>query len=525
MTDNGSAPVDPAVAPLRRWSWPLAAIVLLAALLRLYRLDLASITADEGVHGLLAGHVALLNVADWPMVGLPSVGIRNSALFIYALAVPHFLFRHPLAGVAAVALVDLAAIVLAYRLAERTIGRHAAWSAGVLLATAPWMVLYARQMWPPSCVPTACLILLHTGLRWLDDQRPKRLAILVFLSCIVPQIHFSGFCAPVWAMIVMGLGQAWKQPAAIVAGLVCGLATWTPWLVFHYQGGWEEIDRALQFARGREPLDVTIWYATMWWQTLLHNARFEYWFAVEPNDLGPRFSPKLLPELLRLCDWAAIAMVVAAMIGAAACAFGWFRRSGRLLLAWSLLPLLLLCVVRPIVHPHYVLVAYPIPFLLVGAVVQLSMQVHWKSIRFAIAIIIASIATAHFGFLAGWFAYVRDGQNGGWGQYQLSYRQRLAAVQSVLDDCPDRVVRLVGAFNGEQPAYQYLYNHEQLRRGYARFPEDPNRCYWMEEAAGGEFVTPEGWRVDYAWGIGPTQIYRLVRSSGTQEPPKEARRQ
>ena len=99
-TDSG----DPgAASSWRKRRLALAVLLLMATGLRLWESDLVPVTADEGSHVGQAMFIAVAGLADWPLAGLPSLGVRNSALFIYLVTLAEMVWWHPLSGVVLVA--------------------------------------------------------------------------------------------------------------------------------------------------------------------------------------------------------------------------------------------------------------------------------------------------------------------------------------------------------------------------------------------------------------------------------------
>lgn len=490
------------------------AVLIFAAVLRLSRLELVSVTADEGIHGMSAMNVAIFQ--DWPLVGLPSVGIRNSAAFIYLLAIPNFLYRHPLSGAVFVASLNLIAVFLCYRLARTWYGVRAGVVASLLYAGAPWMVLYGRQMWPPSCLAVFCLVLILLSLRWLEEGGNRRLTGMLALACMIPQVHFSGFCAPVWLIAVLALGRKRLRLGPMAAGLLIGLATCTPWVVFQQLDGWNDLRAVLGAARGKHGVAETVLGAANWLQTLMQSGGFEYWFAVSPETM-----PELFPGwLLFACRASGLVLVVLLLVAVLWC----LRSSGdqklRLLLLWSVLPIFMLGVLRPEMHPHYVLVAYPAPLLIIGAFLGKLTESGRPFRRWIAYGVLSMVCACHVLFLIGWYRYVDAGELTGQGQYQFCYRQRLAAARSILDESQGRLVHLSGPFNGAHPAYELPYNFEQMRRGFDRFPLDSQHLYWVDESPDetvqqsvyNTLLQFRGLRivaVEASWRVGPTRILRL----------------
>ena len=491
----------------RRRRWELWGLLLLAAAPRFYRMDLISITADEGVHGLAAMRIAVF--LDWPMVGLPSVGIRNSAFFLYLLALPNFFFRHPLTGAVLVAGLNLAAVFLTYRLTNRLFGRRSAFIAGLLIACSPWMIMYARNMWPPSCLAPLCLVLIDVALRWLDEGGRGRLLAIVLLGFVIPQMHFSGFCAPLWIMAVLWSGRRRLAVGPVLAAVALGLVTWIPWIAFqHFENEWIDIRQMIGTAKGKHTTFETLSASLRTYAMLLGSDGFAYWFGVPPSDL-----PNLFPRWLVIANRAASAALSLTFL--VSLVWGIARASDRairLLLLWAVLPIPMLALIRPDVHPHYLLVAYPIPFVLIGALLgrraDSAAGSTWALVMGSLLVIVG----LELAFLAGWYRYVAADRPNGSGHFELSYRQRRAVAVAVLDDSGDRWIQVVGAFNQRSPAYDFVYDYETMVRGQHRRPEDDAVRYWLDEREGDQPPRFRGWAVEKLWRIGPTRIFRIRRA-------------
>jgi len=513
----------------------LVSVLLVAAFFRVYALELASITTDEGFHGEVSMWViASFDFPNWPWAGFPSMGIRNSALFLYVLSIPYVIVFHPLAGVAFIAWLNVLAIVLAWRLARERFGLTAAHITAVLFAFSPWSVLYARQMWPPSCLAVVTLWFIQISLRWLDEGGKRRLTGMIVLAFVMPQIHFSGACATVWLLAVLLLGRLRMTLAPLAIGGVLGLATLAPWILMQHATDWLDMRQALRMARGNAGVIDTIGQTVTHFQSLLHSGGMEFWFAKTPAEL-----PEYFPVWLRLCLPVAGALLVTALVCGVASSY-WKRsdRSLRLLVLWSLLPVLMLLLIRPKVYPHYTLVAFPVPFILIGAFCSRLMSRSGLWSRGIVACLIF-ISVVHMTFLGGWYCYVDDDRLTGAGQYQLSYRQRYDVADMVLKDAGGRRIRMAGPFSGHNPSYEFVYIFEQFRRGYDDIPGDEFRLYWIDEESIDSSTAPLNWKlekqhrmnqhlakyrrappsweIERYWKHGPTHIYRLhLRTSRSE---------
>lgn len=514
---------------------PLAWIVaLVAAIPRLVEPTLVSITPDEGIHGLFAMNIAIAHV--FPFVGLPSVGIRNSALFLYLLAIPYTIIWHPLAGVLAVSFINIAAVIMTYVLARRLWGRSAALCAGLLYAVDPWMVMYARNMWPPSCLAVPSLWLIDEAFHWIEDHRPARLVRLVLGIFLMPQIHFSGAAASLWAAIVILFHGRRIRWSALLGGVLLGIATWAPWIYWqHVENHWNDLRGLAGAVEGKQSFGSSAIGALRSLLTLVASNGFDYWFGFDPSSRPNDFSPLLVRSTYWFSYLFAILFALSWLWSAT-------HRDHRLrwLALWVAMPILLLTLLRPESHPHYVLIAFPVPYLLISAFAfadpsplarlreLAKAKVKASTIsapnsaplanRTGARMLISMLLVVHLSlqlcFLASWLEFLAKDGPTGQGHFELTYRQRQAAALWALDHADHKRVEMIGPFNGDSPATHWLYTIAQIRGGYAFQPRDERHRFWVDQNPGNEPPPLEpGWTVEQSWRLGPSRIFMLARTS------------
>lgn len=483
---------------MARWS-AAGAILTIAAGVRLLWPDLVSITNDEGAHGIHAMNIAVLD--HWPWVGLPSVGIRNSAAFMYLLAIPYAVCWHPLAGVVFVALLNVVAVGLLMHLARVWFGPWSALWSGALAATAPWMVLYSRNMWPPSCLAIFSLMLLSWGLRWLEEGGSRRLFGLAAGALLLPAMHFSGLAGTVWVGIVLIQGARRIAVLPLLAGLLAGSVIWAPWLYWqHFANHWADLDSITALSRGKlSPLDATLMAGNCASQ-LVGADGFEYWFGTRPSDM-PQFFPRPVVSAALVAGWVLGALTLTSVLWALASR----ERAATLLAVWVLIPFALLALARPEVHPHYLLVAFPVPYLLVAAFLE--RVARGRVGRWLISLAVVVIAGIHLAFLGGCYRLLEAEENRG-GHFELSYRQRKHVIDHLLDAVPDRRIVLAGYFSGQAPAYDLIYHHERIRRGTIDRPEDNSRRFWVDERLDDQPPPGPEWQTERYWRVGATRVFQ-----------------
>lgn len=494
---------------------------MLAAFVRLYRLDLISVSNDTAYQVLYASTAW----SDWPLAGADTDEVRSSAFLVSAIALVDLFWWHPFSGLVVVIALNLAALALMYRMCAVQFGRLTAGVSTLLYATSPWAVLFARTLLPASCLALFSVWLIHVSLRWLQEQRNSQLTMMVLLALTIPQVHFSGICAPVWLLFVLYRGRKHISILSLVTGGVLGAAVWIPWIVFQQRTGWSELKSwAGQIVQTPAAHGRACWQSINYLQAMLHSANFDYWFGG-----GPSRWPDYFPAWL--CWSLSIAAVLLILLFALAL---WSIRKDQrvmLLTLWVALPVLFGTLLRTGLSPQNMLIAYPVPFVLVGLMAaQMQMRLP-RRIRMLPTVVLIAVAALHSVFLADWARFVGDGRTSSVGQYELSYRQRHAAIQAIVEDAGGGPVRLIGPDAGWHPAYESVLLYEPTNQSAMNEDEDELVRYWIDQEPPdpesnearwrnqkereinlevAEYLnTPPDWAIERHWSVAKTQIYRL----------------
>ncbi len=201
----------PSRPPVRRagsrapW-WPLAVIVLAAAVLRFSTLDLQSLWYDEAftpVHVLHASLWATLRSV---------VHTENTPPLWYVLewAVTRVLGTGAVALRLLSAFAGLATVPVAWAIGRELAGRRAAAAAAALVAVNPLFVWYSQEARAYALfVLTAALAMLYF-LRALSDPSPRRLAAFAFAGSLALLSHYFAvfLLIPMVLLIALGAGGA-----------------------------------------------------------------------------------------------------------------------------------------------------------------------------------------------------------------------------------------------------------------------------------------------------------------------------
>ena len=392
----------------RRALWWLAAagVVLLGALLRLWRLDLAEFKLDELAVTRLV--FALTQQGQWPARGIPSsLGTNNSPLVVYLLALPALVRPTPLALTAFVALLNVAGIAGTLWFARRFFGAVAALVAGVLFATTPWAVVYSRKIWEQDLLPPLVLLFFLGLFLVVVERKPRWLLLCGASAAIAVQLHPSAVVLPAIGLLALLRWPRRFPWRFLVLAAVVTLLLLLPYLLMESRIGFADWAAALSGTGKSHP--GRLGSMTMSWL---------FWAEVaSPWQVLGVFSPTGMssgdPAFLTLGAWLAWAGLGAAVVSLLVVA----RRSDVarrpagdsavadtcfLLCLWLLMPPFLMGLSGQWVFPHYLIVVYPAPFLAVGVLVgRLWAGGRWR--RAAGALLLwclthsCRLAASHFG--------------------------------------------------------------------------------------------------------------------------------
>jgi 4-amino-4-deoxy-L-arabinose transferase-like glycosyltransferase len=457
----------------------LAAILGVAALTRLVRLDLMEFKADEAEAYRLALHV--LGHAEpgvgtfFPTAGLvASVDVPNPPLFPYLLAAPVVLVRSPLAAAVFIALANVAAVWLCHLAGKRCFSTFVGLGAAALLALSPWAIVYSRKLWAQDLlVPLTCIFLLALH-ALVVERRPRAVLWLFVLAAAATQLHFSAWVlAVVLALALVFAREAvtWRWTAA---GAAAALLLYAPFL-------WHLAVVGREATPGAPPH-----LGSPTAPALPHR------FLTSARDTLALSGGDRLSGLVGSQPFYALPLsVLVGGCGLAGLVLAWRRARAEadanlrlLLILWFVLPLAALTVLRIAPFPHYFIVLYPLPFL--GFAFLLEEAARHRAALAGLAAVLALFAA-----LDGWlFATVRD-HRGAPADYGVAYRDKADAARALLKANPGTRIRLTAP-----PEYGVLVWNEQGANDAPRPPsaaayvvtesfDGRERVRFREEGAGG----------------------------------------
>jgi 4-amino-4-deoxy-L-arabinose transferase-like glycosyltransferase len=358
--------------PTLERAWAVA-IILLAAFLRFYRLDWVEYKLDEAMLSRLA--LNMVRYGQMPLWGLgSSVGVYNGALPAWLLALPYTLSASPVVATGFVAALNVLAVALTYAFTRRIAGGRAALLAALLFATAPWAVLNSRKLWAQDLLPPFIIAYLWTAYHAFCQKKHAWLIghAAALAACI--QLHYSALTlAPLSALYgIIFWGRRWPGRITLAACAV-GLLSFGPFL-YH-----DAI--TAEPNTGLFP-NITRIVETAWQRpAVIDTAAVQMaWIMITGHDLHSLAGPAGFRHYLDSV-WP-IAPFFTVLGGLVMGALGW-----TLVQAWCAWPqpiaqaglLVALAILFPIlaftrhstpVYPHYFILLYPWPFVLVGMLID-----------------------------------------------------------------------------------------------------------------------------------------------------------
>jgi 4-amino-4-deoxy-L-arabinose transferase-like glycosyltransferase len=357
-------------------------VVLLAAALRLYRIDYAQYRGDDDMIVSLA--FRLLHFGESPLHGvISSLGVDNGPVSVYLLALPLALGADEVGVTVFIVALNTLAVALTYLFVRSFFSRRTALVVTLLFALNPWAVVYSRRARLNANVPLFTLLFMWGLLSvWtavacrqaLGRSSPLATQVIpgvmlgLSLSAMA-QVHLSGMVHLVTAGVAALAGRMWRAPRMLLAAGVTFAATFAPYLLTTVVPGLLRVLASLPTSEEAASLwGVVDWERTKLFFYLLTNRGYQSYASQGGRllDTTQGFFALIDGLVLLAFAWGALVALRRALHRGAP-----ERMVYLLLLAWVALPMVFLA--PPIkaedfmaVFPFYYLVALPAPFILVA---------------------------------------------------------------------------------------------------------------------------------------------------------------
>ncbi len=367
------------------------AIVLLAACLRLSRLDLVEFKLDEAKHcklalDLLQGHL--------PMVGsISSLGMAKPPLMTYLMAIPLSISKDPVLATGFVALLNVGAVIGCYLLAKRYFGERVGLISSLLFAVSPWAVIYSRKIFTADLLPPFTVLFFWALFAAIVRRRYRWLVLAFFwLACLI-QINPVAISYFPLLIALLFIYRSRIKPMPLLGGLLAFAMMFVPYIYYDVTHGMASLKTVLEVSGAPAELDFdSVKYAVQliagYGYHSLAGKSFER-FLSQRADLA------WLDALETALFFGGLVYLIWQVIR------GWRLKreiaAYLILLLWFLTPVLVTARHSIPLYPHYFTMLYPVQFITIALFVEralewsASLPSHLPLPRLATALLWASI--------------------------------------------------------------------------------------------------------------------------------------
>jgi hypothetical protein len=332
-------------------------VTVLAAVPRLWSPDLAPLRYDDV--DVLSRSRDVLERGLTVTGPLTSWGVPDPPGSVYLMLLPALAPSPPVAAVVWVGLLNVAAVVLTYLLAERFHGRGVALAAGLLFALNPWSIYFSRRSWA-EIVPLFTVVALWAAYEVVVARRARW--AVVFFVALAAQVPIR-ILALIFGPAALLTSGCWPMRWGIrwpALGIVLGTAMTVPyltWVGLHWpelSAKLEEGNRGVAIVQHHGAAELVLWAASGF--GLLPAASDEAaWLA----PLGTAGQGALLLAGLLL-----LAGCLMGVVAAVRRTPGW--EQSLLPVLWLLLPIGALVGQSSSVYLHYLVTLFPAIFLVMA---------------------------------------------------------------------------------------------------------------------------------------------------------------
>ncbi len=287
---------------VRSWllTWEIYPILLVAAFLRLYRLDTTAFAGDQSVLYRLAYdavHYGLIPVTS----NSGSIFAMHPPLATYFLMLPVLFSSDPLWAAVLTALFNIVAVLLAYIFTRRYYGRLAATIAAALFATAETSIVFSRFIWQPTLLAPFVLLYFFALFRGVVERRQGWLFPSLLLLGVMYQLHEITLvlAVPLFVALLLAPGYTLRMRDVILT-LVFLLIIFAPYLVWEANTKFADIYTIFRLSKARAHLDgKALTYYIRFLNSYYYDDRFLRSTYYDPTGSAS----SLVFKLLSLLTW------------------------------------------------------------------------------------------------------------------------------------------------------------------------------------------------------------------------------
>ncbi|MFL5624144.1 MAG: ArnT family glycosyltransferase [Ktedonobacteraceae bacterium] len=409
-------------------AWEIYPIILVAGFLRLYRLDTAAFSGDQSTLFILAYNAVHHGLIPATSNGASILTMHPPAT-IYFLMLPALFSSDPLWAVIMTAMFNVIAVLITYIFTRRYYGRLTASIAAFLYATAGTTIVFSRFIWQPNLLAPFVILYLFALFWGVVERRKGWLFPALLLLGVMYQLHELTLLLVVPLLVAIPLAPGTIRLRDVSLAFVCLLLIFAPYLVWEVSSGFTDLHTLSSLAKTHALFDTQ---ALTFYERLLRSYYYDERFIVSSyyDPVGSAFSAVF--KLLLVLNWA-YRILVLLLLGSLvtvgiiivrnqtsvsvtqaqgtpvkkpfrgslflARLHTWWSNLGNdparcglvVLLAWQIMPPLILVRHTAPLHQHYLLMTIPGPFILIGFFITHTLrwfrqQGHaylWQGMRYA----------------------------------------------------------------------------------------------------------------------------------------------
>jgi len=343
-------------ARLRAGPWPFILVIALAAVTRLAALTLIDYRYDEA-----AGVHFAFSIADGRWLALaPNSGsiATHPPLALYVMALPALLARDVFWVAGFRAALDVVAVGALAWIATRTLGRVAGFVGSLAYAVGPWAIYFARKTWV-SPIGLFGMLALAGAFLLVGQHRARGWPIATLGVALAISSHLSGLYLLPGLALVLLLGWRRLSPAVFLAGLIPLALVGAAYAAADAPTGFQNIQSLLRAqgggGAGTAALDFALWQTS--------GAKL-----AEASGLPALFIGEgTIPDLVNVVPQALLILGMVLAVG------HWLKdrnsepaRAAMVALGFWMGVVIPQLRANPAPQPHYVQLAIPAAFALVG---------------------------------------------------------------------------------------------------------------------------------------------------------------
>lgn len=348
----------------------LGGVLLAAAIVRLYRIDLTWFFLDQVRDISTASNIVAGK--SFPLVG-PLVGWTHGhlgPLYYYIVAIPFAFTSNPMAGAVFVVLANVLAVFLLHRFAKEFFGASTALIAAALFAVFPLAVISSRVLWNPGLVPLFTLLFMRALFDLIVNGRSRAVPWALALLAVLTQIHLTTVALGGVALLAVALFRPKIEPRHALLGLALFMFLYSPYLLHELTHRFENIRALLSVTMADQGV---IWARTL--AAVIGNLLILYRSLLNGFVVADSWPPQFHGVFSILYGLESLLFGLGMLIALYGVARGLrdaapqevrARRSIALLFLWIAVPVLLLGTRRRPVWWYHLDLLYPTQFIFTG---------------------------------------------------------------------------------------------------------------------------------------------------------------